>query len=78
LRLAYRLGVELLALKEEIGHGKWLLWLCANFKELGKNEYKIRHNAERCMSFASRNPNCADSTQFGSMFRLNEIGDGTH
>ncbi len=64
LRGAWELGSILNELKEKIGHGNWLLWLCANFQELGKNDDRRIRNAERCMTFNARNPNSRNSTNF--------------
>lgn len=64
LRGAWELGAILNELKEEIGHGNWLLWLTANFRELGRTEEMVRKNAERCMTFHARNPNSRNSSNF--------------
>src|SRR5262245_16899844 len=56
------IGALLLELKEEIGHGKWTIWLCANFKELGHNEITICRNAQRFMNLSKANPNITNST----------------
>jgi hypothetical protein len=61
---ACELGDLLSDLKEEIGHGKWLLWLCSNFAELGKNDDMRRKQAERCINFARANPNWKNSSNF--------------
>ena len=59
LNKAWMLGALLNELKEEIGHGKWLLWLEGNFKELGKGADMREKNAQRCMKFARENPSKA-------------------
>ena len=45
LSKAWTLGLLLNELKDEIGHGKWLLWLEGNFKELGKTDETRERNA---------------------------------
>src|SRR5882724_938677 len=62
LNKAWSLGILMNELKEEIGHGKWLLWLEGNFKELGKSAEMRERNAQRCMKFARENPNPRNST----------------
>jgi hypothetical protein len=62
LEKAWQLGILLNELKEEIGHGKWLLWLEGNFKELGKTAEMREKNAQRCMKFARENPNPRNSS----------------
>ncbi len=64
LRGAWELGQILNELKEKIGHGNWLIWLCSNFQELGKDDGRRIRNAERCMTFHARNPNSRNSTNF--------------
>jgi hypothetical protein len=49
LTRAWKLGQILIQLKEEIGHGKWSLWLGGNWPELGER------NAQRCMAFFKAN-----------------------
>jgi hypothetical protein len=51
LVLAFELGQLLTELKEEIGHGNWMLWLPGNFSELGDDDDKRIKNAQRCMNF---------------------------
>ena len=55
LGAAWLLGRVLDQLKEEIGHGKWLLWLPSNFPELGKTDGTITENASRCIRFFKEN-----------------------
>ena len=64
MRGAWELGGLLNDLKEEIGHGHWLIWLTENFRELGRTESALIKNAERCMTFNKRNPNSRNSTNF--------------
>jgi DUF3102 family protein len=48
---AFALGQILTELKEEIGHGNWLMWLPSNFPELGSSDDMRIKNAQRCMNF---------------------------
>lgn len=59
-REAIAIGHLLIELKEEIGHGKWLLYLASNVPELGDTEQLIIRNAQRCMAIAR--PNTGNST----------------
>ena len=57
LMLAFRLGGVLVALKEIIGHGRWILWIEGHWPELGKR------NCQRCMSlYRDNDSKCVDST----------------
>jgi hypothetical protein len=62
--LAHQLGRILCELKEEIGHGKWMIWLPSNFRELGSTERMIIENAERCMKLYVSNPNSGSYRNF--------------
>jgi hypothetical protein len=64
LMLAHRFGGILCELKEEIGHGKWMLWLPANFPELGSNDDRRIHNAGRCMRLFKENQIGENSANF--------------
>jgi hypothetical protein len=59
---AYLIGKILNELKEEIGHGKWLLYLTANLPELGDSDASIIRNAQRCMMIAKASPNARNAT----------------
>lgn len=65
---AWKLGGILIELKEEIGHGKWLLWLGANWPELGER------NAQKCMALFKQNENWQrnESAEFIG-FELNSV-----
>ena len=63
---AYCIGKILNELKEEIGHGKWLLYLTANLPELGNTEQMIIRNAQRCMMIAKASPNARNPSQLDS------------
>jgi len=54
-RKAWHLGEVLCQLKEKVGHGRWLLWLPANFPELGRNDERRIKNARRCINFYREN-----------------------
>lgn len=45
LAAGWALGQKLVALKDEIGHGKWLFWLGQNWSDLGERR------AQNCMAF---------------------------
>ena len=67
---AYKLGGIFCELKEEVGHGKWLLWICGNFPELGDTDTARIRRSQRCMDFYRRNTaNTTDSS------RINDIPD---
>jgi hypothetical protein len=51
----WELGKQLCHVKEEIGHGDWLLWLESRFPNLSRRNY------QRCMVFYKDNPNCTNS-----------------
>jgi hypothetical protein len=59
---ACAIGKLLNELKDEIGHGKWLLYLTANLTELGGTDQIIIRNAQRCMNLARANPNTRNSS----------------
>jgi hypothetical protein len=59
--LGCQIGKILIELKEDVGHGRWMLWLCAHFPELGKNDERIVFNAWRCMNIAKMNPDSQNS-----------------
>jgi hypothetical protein len=46
---AWKLGLILSDIKEQIGHGKWLFWLGGNWPELGER------NARRCIALFNDN-----------------------
>jgi hypothetical protein len=56
LARAWDLGRILTALKKEVGLGNWLIWLPANFPQLGKTDGARSENASRCMRFFKENP----------------------
>lgn len=60
-RSAWEIGQVLAQLKEEIGHGNWMLWLPSHFQELGKTDDARIDNAARCMRFFKDNPNSGNS-----------------
>lgn len=60
---AFLLGKLLNEMKEDIGHGKWLLYLVANLPELGESEPSIIRNSQRCMALGRGNPNAKNYTQ---------------
>ncbi len=63
LMLAHRFGRDLCEYKAIIGHGKWLLWLAANFMELGQDEeFRIR-NAQRFMALYQRCPEAKNASE---------------
>ena len=51
-------------LKEKIGRGKWLLWLPANFPELGSTDSARTETASRCMRFFKDNPPKIGNSRF--------------
>jgi hypothetical protein len=53
---AWHVGQILAGIKEEIGHGKWLIWIEANWPELGER------NSQRCIALFKENPNPRNST----------------
>ena len=55
LQYGWRLGQELAAMKEEIGHGKWILFLEGHWPQLD------RRDAWRYMEFFAKNPNVGNS-----------------
>jgi hypothetical protein len=63
-RRAWDIGDVLAQLKEEIGHGKWMIWLPSHFQELGKTEEMRLKNAQRCIAFCKENPNSRNSSDF--------------
>ena len=56
LSLAWLLGEQLVFMKEEVGHGRWLRFLEGHWPQLGER------NAQRCMAFFVANPKSVDST----------------
>jgi hypothetical protein len=64
MRYGWQLGFLLSEIKEEVGHGNWLLWLNGSFRELGRTEHMVIKQAERCMTFYKRNPNSKNSSNF--------------
>lgn len=48
---SWQLGKELAAIKEEVGHGRWLHWLGGHWPDMSPR------NASRCMLLYSANPN---------------------
>jgi len=64
LMLAHRFGEMCEFLKQEIGHGNWMLFMWSNFRFCGNTDGTIRVNVERCMHLFRANPNCKDSLQF--------------
>lgn len=63
-RHAWNIGEVLAQLKEEIGHGKWMIWLPSHFRELGKTDEMRLKNAQRCIAFFKENPNSRSSSNF--------------
>lgn len=55
LLLGWQLGEILTAMKEEIGHGRWLPYLAGHWPQLGER------TAQRCMEFFRSNPKSAES-----------------
>ena len=53
---AWYLGAELVTMKEEVGHGKWLVFLEGHFPQVGE-----RH-AQKYMEFFRANPNPKNSS----------------
>jgi hypothetical protein len=54
---AFQLGHILTRLKDEVGHGRWLFWLGANWPDLGER------NARRCIAlFRDNDSKSAEST----------------
>jgi len=62
-RRAWTIGGYLCQLKEKIGRGKWLLWLPANFPELGSTDSARTETASRCIRFFKDNPPNSPQTQ---------------
>jgi hypothetical protein len=58
---AYKIGKILNELKQEVGHGKWMIWLTEHFRELGQNDRRITDNAARYMNLARMNLNPRNS-----------------
>jgi len=52
---AWRVGNILSGLKEDIGHGKWIIWLISHFPELGSTDRMREENAARCMKLYKEN-----------------------
>jgi hypothetical protein len=63
-RRAWDIGEVLSQLKDEIGHGKWMIWLPSHFRELGKSDDMRIKNAQRCINFCRENPNSKNSSNF--------------
>ena len=64
---AFLLGEVLTEMKEEIGHGNWILWIEGNWPELGER------NAARCMTFFKANPAIQAKARNSALLR--GIGD---
>src|SRR5216117_2913072 len=64
LTLAHRCGEICEMLKEEIGHGNWMLFAYSNFQFCGRTDRTIINNVERCTKLFRENPNSSDSREF--------------
>ena len=67
LSRAWKLGQVLSALKEEIGHGKWLFWLGGNWPELGER------NARRCIALYGDNLEWSGKTEDSADLKLDSV-----
>jgi hypothetical protein len=64
---AWKLGRILCALKDEIGHGKWLFWLGGNWPELGER------NARRCIALFNDNEGWSGKTEDSADLKLDSV-----
>jgi hypothetical protein len=62
----WELGETLAALKEEIGHGKWMFYVAANFPMLGGDERSRCNRANDAKAFFEANPNYPSSGNFST------------